>query len=366
MKSTTRLTTALMAAMLLLPFTAYGDEDGKSSAQNPNEIFKRLDANGDGKLAANEVPNERKPFFERLLRLADNDNDGLLTENEFAEGLKPQAQNTGKQKSVKDAPNGKPAKKVIQANAKENYRNRFAQFAGAILKADANKDGSVTENEVSGKLLKIFRILLKLADKNNDGALSRAELAQLKTSQAQPPSFQSAKAKTTLQKSSKQGINQNPKLAAAGLFRLLDTDENGKLTRDELTKAPELIGRLDRDADGALSSDELLPRTSQKATKGATAKVLPKKQAAESGNVQKKRNKADPDRLGRAYLKKLDRNQDGKVTRGELPDGYQKRFDQLDTNKDGELSLQELSALSRSKQAAQTGIKGKRPANGKR
>lgn len=47
------------------------------------ELFKRLDANGDGKVAYDEVPEQAAERFDRLARRADRDGDQLISEAEF-------------------------------------------------------------------------------------------------------------------------------------------------------------------------------------------------------------------------------------------------------------------------------------------
>jgi Ca2+-binding EF-hand superfamily protein len=59
---------------------------GRSQAQR---LFVQLDTSGDGQLESEEIAGEHARLFARLLRTADADNDGRLSAEEFAEGLKP-------------------------------------------------------------------------------------------------------------------------------------------------------------------------------------------------------------------------------------------------------------------------------------
>jgi Ca2+-binding EF-hand superfamily protein len=46
-------------------------------------LFQRLDKNGDGVLAAEEIPEEQRRFFERMLRTGDANSDGKISREEF-------------------------------------------------------------------------------------------------------------------------------------------------------------------------------------------------------------------------------------------------------------------------------------------
>ena len=91
---------AAVAAPLVLFPAARADEtprDAKSGAKpesrfsekGPAQLFKELDKNGDGKLTSDEVPEDRRSFFDHLLRTGDKDKDGALTLAEFVEASKP-------------------------------------------------------------------------------------------------------------------------------------------------------------------------------------------------------------------------------------------------------------------------------------
>ena len=79
---------ALLAGALLAPCVICA-EVNEPSGKSPEALFGDLDKNGDGKLTADEVPESRKRFFDRLLRVADSDKDGALTRAEFTKGLSP-------------------------------------------------------------------------------------------------------------------------------------------------------------------------------------------------------------------------------------------------------------------------------------
>lgn len=91
-----------------------------------------------------------------------------------------------------------------------------------------------------------------------------------------------------------------------------DTDGDGKLSRSEWSRKPEVFDRLDSDKDGFLTRDEL----------------------------RAGRSKRSSQRLERR-AQKLDRNNDGTITRDEWP-GQSERFDRLDRNHDGVVTRDEI------------------------
>src|SRR5262245_23207875 len=74
---------AACASAVAFGVTARGEEP----AQEPAKLFESLDANKDKSLTSDEVGEERKSFFERVVRLGDKDKDGRLTSEEFVAAL---------------------------------------------------------------------------------------------------------------------------------------------------------------------------------------------------------------------------------------------------------------------------------------
>jgi len=115
------------------------------------------------------------------------------------------------------------------------------------------------------------------------------------------------------------------------LFRTLDADGDGTLSADELAKASDALKKLDKDGDGKLTRRELMPAHGD-AAPAATDRPGPE-----------------------AVLRRLmagDKNNDGKLSREELPERLQRGFDRLDANGDGSVSAEELkTGLARLQEA---------------
>ncbi|HVJ69369.1 MAG TPA: EF-hand domain-containing protein, partial [Caulifigura sp.] len=58
--------------------------------QDPAKLFESLDQNKDGSLTADEVGEDRKRFFERLVRVGDKNEDHKLSKDEFVASMSEQ------------------------------------------------------------------------------------------------------------------------------------------------------------------------------------------------------------------------------------------------------------------------------------
>lgn len=78
---------SLLVGALALPVRAAADDKPKAT---PEERFKRLDKNGDGKLSLEEFRGKQteNEKVKKAFELRDKDKDGFLTLEEFKAGIK--------------------------------------------------------------------------------------------------------------------------------------------------------------------------------------------------------------------------------------------------------------------------------------
>jgi hypothetical protein len=204
---------------------------GAGAGFDLSQLIGRLDANQDGKVTLDEVPEDRRPMVERLMQRLDANGDKALTRDELANARGP---SQGGQKSP-------PAPPKAEASTTPANATTAVPAAGtALLPAlDKNGDGTLAPEEIA-----VAVAALQALDKNGDGRLSPEELL------AAPPKAAGA--------------------AGAGgamvvaFIKKLDKNEDGKLGRDEAPKRfQENFDEFDENMDEALDSQELAKALAQ-------------------------------------------------------------------------------------------------------
>lgn len=160
-----------------------------------------------------------------------------------------------------------------------------------FLVLDSDKDGKLSDIEIEASVEGLRKL-----DKDSDGSITRKDLipndvAALGQVRAERYAFQSP------------------------LFLAFDTDQSGEIGPDEIESAPGVLKSLDKNRDGTVTPEEITP--DKKAT------------------VQRKVE----DRL-----MSYDVDNDGKVSKSELPDRLQKFLMMHDSNGDGALDSEEIRA----------------------
>ena len=241
------LTLAAMA-LLFAGAVELRADDGQKAA---DDLFKKLDVNGDGKLTASEIPPQQRKFFERLVRMGDTDKNGELTREEFTRAMQQSEDPVTDISKVGNLGGGLPARPKMDPK-------RIFQTL------DKNKDGKLTRDELQGRpaIAGIFDRLGKeeLTLEDISSALGNAPKLNAKKAakkaakkgalaQASPAADGSDSAEMS-------ASSENGTLPA--FFRMLDTNHDGRLSPEEFAKAGDLFEKLDRNHDGFLDPKELM------------------------------------------------------------------------------------------------------------
>lgn len=124
-------------------------------------------------------------------------------------------------------------------------------------------------------------------------------------------------------------------LSGIAIFMALDQDGTPGLSATEVASATSVLKALDKNGDGSISPDEL-PAVGRGRGPGRGERGR-----GGRGDEPGEAAPTSTDELTETLMA-FDRNNDGKLTRAEVPDRFQGLFDRADTNKDGELTPAEL------------------------
>ncbi len=247
---------------------------GGPLARDPEKMFARLDANSDGKIVADEVPDQLRGMFDQMLARADKDADGALTKQELMEAIEL-------------------LKPPVPGNLAEMDPAKIFDYL------DKNADGKISADEIpEGRPM--LQQLMKRGDKDGDGTLSQDEFT---TTLNAFRKMQGGQSPQNGQDKKEPGAATQQTLPNAGGRRIvdriskMDADHDGKISRDEFA-GPEKkrFSRIDTNGDGYLEKQEIerfAAGVSEKmksaggGLRKAAARMAPKDDAKPSRNSEK-------------------------------------------------------------------------------
>jgi Ca2+-binding EF-hand superfamily protein len=231
---------------------APGGQAGPGGRPDPEQIFKHLDKNGDGKITADEVPEERREMFQKLLEKGDKNGDKALSKEEFIEAFRALG-NRGA-----DGPPGNGPAGNRRPEGRERPEGRPGREA-LFKRWDKNGDGKVTADEVPEQARGLFQRMLERFDKNGDKALSKEEFDEaIKARDERGAGKRPEGRRAEAGDSERRRPPGPPPGRPGGLFAALDTDGDGVLSEAEIAAAPAVLRKLDKNGDGKLTREEAM------------------------------------------------------------------------------------------------------------
>ena len=300
-----------------------------SKSKKPKTILKNMDKDGDTKVARQEWRGQ-KALFGKI----DANQDDHLTLKELNAHFGSPAGSDGKKKKGGKAKAQKSKTKTPQTLVKN---------------MDTDGDGKIAREEWKGQEDQFDKI-----DADRDTRLTVEELGAHLSTLAGSEAGKKGSGKP-------KGPNT--------VIKNMDEDGDGTIARDEWKGPAEAYDQIDADGDNRVTAKELAAiigaREQSKGGKGKKADV--KNPATAVTNMDKNRdsvvardewtgpgkqfemmdanrdNKLTPEELAASFVKKLDKDGNGKLSRGETKFSKE-RFDKLDKDGDDHISAKEYSA----------------------
>ena len=405
---------AVAAVLAILPRAVLAGEDESAGEESRGALFERLDANDDGKLTGDEIPEDHQRLFRRLLRNADENEDEQLTREEFTSGLRAR-----RDRGPRDGEGveGRRRRRPPEAGGPEGRRRPPRDFdpEQAFKRMDANDDGKLTLDEVPEPRREGFRRMLERLDNDESEGVTLEQFKRVAGRRGRPPGERGegrseGRGRSRPDERGRRGSDDRGRRRppeggpqrrrergprgpegrppAPPLLRALDTDRDGSLSSSEISAASKSLKKLDRDDDGVISRRELMPPRPRRGRDGHQEQARRPRfherphgedRRPPEGRREEYRRRPDgppdrfrgrpdgPDRRSRGgherrregfrgrpdgpgpsldavvrRIMKGDEDGDGKLSKEETPERMRERFDQIDTDDDGQIDESEL------------------------
>lgn len=330
------------------------------------DLFRKLDSDGDGQISADDVPEEHKRLFDRLVGENDKNKDGKLSLDEFRTGLmadRRRAEEGAEGRGPEGAPRGPEG--APRPDGAPRGPARGIEPGEIFKRMDRNNDGKVTKDDAPPEGGERFQYFLNRADADKDGTVTEEEFRK----SFQPPRDGGPQGGPREGRPGQPGQpreggpdrpregNPGPGNAGPGnpgpggprfgggmgfpgspVMAALDTNKDGELSADEITAAGSELRKLDKDGDGKLSRQEILPRF-----EGGPREGMARGEGRPDG--QPRDGQPGGPRPGGDFFRSRDTNGDGRISREEAPEKLKENFERIDGNKDGFIDPAELGQM---------------------
>lgn len=344
---------AIAAAIAILPTIAMaaGDKDKGPKARkgherpSPKAMFERLDADKDGQIKLEEVPERLQKRLGDSLQKADTNGDKQLSLGEFEALLKSRME-AAKAKRAQGTKDGHKAKHEKGKKDGHKAKAEKGKKGCPTKKADGKKGCPTTGAKgKKGCPEPDFKAIFAKFDTNKDQKLCIEEFtAGSKKIHARMMAHMK---KAGMQHGGhmRRGGPEMAKKMLAKMkekFESADKNKDGKVSADEVPSEhkehfAKLLEKADTDGDKAISKEEGKKFAGEMMKKFAQARgKMGDRKGPNPEMIKKIREKMDE------RFKTADKNGDGKLSKEEAPDRLKSHFDKIDADKDGQLTKEEL------------------------
>ena len=238
------------------------------------------------------------PIFTAL----DLDGDGVISPAELknaAASLRKLDQNGDGQLTADEIRPRFESRRAEERDKQSNSPGSADDLVQTLMAFDRNADGKLSKDEVPERMQGLF----DRGDTNHDSILTKDEILQLVQQQN---SFSAPRERD----------GARPDFSRFDpLLRALDSNGDGVISSSEISNASTSLLKLDQNGDGRLTVNEVRPNSGRG---------------------------GDPTGMAQHMIEEFDQNGDGKLSKTELPDRMQAMFNQMDVNKDGFVTQDEL------------------------